>query len=262
MFADAAAPGLVFAQAIGRWGNYFNNELYGRATDLPWRLRIHDISVETGRAAVDANGDPIVVGYFHPTFLYESLWCVLVGLALLAVDQRYRVGRGRLFALYAVLYSIGRAGIESLRIDEANHILGLRLNLWTCLIVIIGGIAWIVTHPGPRETSPYLDEPAPGEGAEPADAADELEASGDAPTPDTRRADEPTSDKPTSEKPASDEPTADRATADERTPDEPGDADAGAAEPGGEGGIEGARTAPDAAAQPSQGRPAGDTGSR
>jgi prolipoprotein diacylglyceryl transferase len=161
-FADAAAPGLVLAQAIGRWGNYFNNELYGRTTSLPWKLAIHDVSVDTGKATVDANGHAIVLGYYHPTFLYESIWCVLVALALLAVDQRYRMGRGRLFALYAVLYSFGRFWIESLRIDEAHHLWGLRLNEWTSLAVMIGGIAWIVTHRGPREISVSLDDPLPG----------------------------------------------------------------------------------------------------
>ena len=167
VFADAAAPGIVLAQAIGRWGNYFNNELYGRSTDLPWKLEIHSISVETGRAAVDADGTPIVLGYFHPTFLYESIWCVLVAVALVVADRRYRMGRGRVFALYAVLYSLGRLGTESLRIDEAHRILGLRLNIWTCLIVIIGGLAWMATHPGPREASPSLDAPDPEPAADP-----------------------------------------------------------------------------------------------
>lgn len=172
VFADAAAPGLVLAQALGRWGNYFNNELYGRATTLPWKLQIHDVSVDTGKAAVDANGNPIVLGYFHPTFLYESIWCVLVALTLLGADRRYRMGRGRVFALYAVLYSAGRFVIESLRIDQAHHLLGLRLNEWTSLVVIIGGIAWILTHPGPREASTSLDDPLVAENAEDAEDAD------------------------------------------------------------------------------------------
>jgi prolipoprotein diacylglyceryl transferase len=158
VFADAAAPGIVLAQAFGRWGNYFNNELYGRATDLPWGLEIHEISLDTGKAAVDADGHAIVLGTFHPTFLYESIWCILVCFALLAADQRYRMGRGRLLALYAVLYSLGRAVIESLRIDDAHHLLGLRLNEWTSLVVILGGIAWIVTHPGPREESVFRED--------------------------------------------------------------------------------------------------------
>lgn len=161
VFADAAAPGVVLAQAFGRWGNYFNNELYGRPTDLPWKLEIHRISVDSGKAAVDAHGEAIVVGYYHPTFLYESIWCVLVCLALLAADRRFRLGRGRVFALYAVLYSLGRAAIESLRIDEAHHLMGLRLNEWTSLLVIAGGLAWLITHPGPRELSPSLDVPLP-----------------------------------------------------------------------------------------------------
>ncbi|MCU1690715.1 MAG: hypothetical protein JWN20_2643 [Jatrophihabitantaceae bacterium] len=173
VFADAAVPGVVLAQALGRWGNYFNNELYGRATTLPWKLEIHEITVGSGKASVDANGNAIVLGYFHPTFLYESIGCVLVALILLAADQRFRIGRGRLFALYAVLYSFGRFWIESLRIDTAHHLMGLRLNEWTCLVVFTGGIIWIATHPGPREDSPNLDEPdadpARDGDAEPAD---------------------------------------------------------------------------------------------
>jgi prolipoprotein diacylglyceryl transferase len=168
VFADAAAPGIIAAQAIGRWGNWFNNELYGRATTLPWKLEIHDVSVDTGKAAVDANGHVIVLGYFQPTFLYESLWCAFVCIALLAIDRRFALGRGRLFCLYVVMYSFGRFWIESLRIDMAHHFLGLRLNEWTALVVIVGGVAWFVTHPGPREDSVYIRK----EDAESADVPD------------------------------------------------------------------------------------------
>jgi prolipoprotein diacylglyceryl transferase len=135
LFADAAAPGLIIAQAIGRWGNYFNQELFGRPTTLPWGLKI------------DFAHRP--VGYqqyatFHPTFLYESVWDLLVGATLLVIDRRARLGRGRLLALYIMLYTFGRGLIEALRIDDAEHFLGLRLNDWTSLVVFLGALAMYV----------------------------------------------------------------------------------------------------------------------
>lgn len=128
-YADAAAPGIVLAQAIGRWGNYFNQELFGGPTSLPWGLEISP-----------ANRPPGYTQYatFQPTFLYESLWCVLVALALVQIDRRFTLARGQIFALYGVLYTIGRGLIELLRTDHANHILGLRLNVWTSVIVFAG----------------------------------------------------------------------------------------------------------------------------
>ena len=136
-FADAAAPGVVLAQAIGRWGNYFNNELYGARTDLPWGLEIH--CWDQGTGAVTCPGSTSnVLGTFQPTFLYESLWCLLVALALVLVDRRFRLARGQIFALYGMLYTAGRVVIEMLRTDEANHVLGLRLNVWTSILVFAG----------------------------------------------------------------------------------------------------------------------------
>ena len=128
-YADAAAPGIVLAQAIGRWGNYFNQELFGGPTSLPWGLEISP-----------ANRPPGYTQYatFQPTFLYESLWCVLVALALVQIDRRFTLARGQIFALYGMLYTIGRGLIELLRTDHANHILGLRLNVWTSVIVFAG----------------------------------------------------------------------------------------------------------------------------
>jgi prolipoprotein diacylglyceryl transferase len=145
-FADAIAPGIVLAQAIGRWGNWFNQELFGRPTSLPWGLRID----EAHRPAnyLDATT-------FHPTFLYESLWCVLVGAACVWADRRWRMGHGRVFALYIALYVVGRTAWESLRVDPANDIFGLRVNLWVCLIVFLGSVTYLVLshrlRPG-RET--------------------------------------------------------------------------------------------------------------
>ncbi|MDJ0441445.1 prolipoprotein diacylglyceryl transferase [Rhodococcus qingshengii] len=127
-FADALAPGLVLAQAIGRWGNYFNQELYGAPTTLPWALQI-----DPAHRPADTSS----IGLYHPTFLYECLWNIGVALLLLWVDRRYTVPRGRLFTLYVAAYTLGRGWVEALRVDHANHILGLRLNDWTSLIVLM-----------------------------------------------------------------------------------------------------------------------------
>jgi prolipoprotein diacylglyceryl transferase len=134
-YADAVAPGIALAQAIGRWGNWFNQELYGRPTDLPWGLEIAPENRPAAYAAAET---------FHPTFLYESLWCVGVALAVVWADRRFRMGHGRAFALYVALYSVGRAGIESLRVDPADLVLGLRFNVWTSLLVLAGAVAYIV----------------------------------------------------------------------------------------------------------------------
>jgi prolipoprotein diacylglyceryl transferase len=163
-FADAIAPGIAFAQAIGRWGNWFNQELYGRATDVPWALEID-------------NG--LDQGTFHPTFLYESLWCLALGVLVIWADRRFRLGHGRAFAVYVAGYTAGRFWIEYLRIDEAHEFLGLRLNNWTALLVFAAAVAYLVVssrlRPGREEAvEPGTpdDEPATGAAAEPAgDAA-------------------------------------------------------------------------------------------
>jgi prolipoprotein diacylglyceryl transferase len=143
--ADAIAPGIVLAQGIGRLGNWFNNELYGSLTTLPWGLRVHRWDETAGRAVTGSDGAPALLpGTYHPTFLYELLWDVGVCLALVWVDRRWRVGHGRLFALYVALYTAGRFWIELLRIDQAEHILGLRLNVWTSLLVFAGAMAYFV----------------------------------------------------------------------------------------------------------------------
>lgn len=133
--ADAIAPGLALAQAIGRLGNYFNQELFGAPTNLPWGLEIDPAHRPPGYEQFTT---------FHPTFLYESLWMVGVALILIWADRRFNLGHGRVIALYIVLYCIGRFWIELLRIDTANHILGLRLNVWTAIIVGIGGLVWFL----------------------------------------------------------------------------------------------------------------------
>jgi len=124
--ADALAPGLLVAQAIGRIGNYFNQELFGKPTTKPWGLEI----------AADKRPD----GYtqfatFHPTFLYELLWNLAAAALIIAIDRKVKLTGGRAFALYAMLYTSGRVWIEALRIDEANHLGPFRLNVWTSIIV-------------------------------------------------------------------------------------------------------------------------------
>ncbi|HZW45722.1 MAG TPA: prolipoprotein diacylglyceryl transferase [Dermatophilaceae bacterium] len=155
-YADAAAPGVVLAQAIGRWGNYFNNELYGAKTDLPWGLEIHCWDQGAGAAITCPNSTTSILGTFQPTFLYESLWCLLVALALVLVDRRFTLAKGQIFALYVILYTFGRGFIEMLRTDEANHVLGLRLNVWTSVIVFAGAAFayWRLGVRDTRETHP------------------------------------------------------------------------------------------------------------
>lgn len=148
-FADAAAPGVAIAQGIGRWGNWFNNELYGGPTDLPWGLTIHEWDNGAGRAVRDASGDPVVLGTFHPTFLYEFVWVMLLAAVLLLVDRRFSLARGQLFGLYVAGYPIGRIIIEKMRTDEAELILGQRLNVWTSIVVFLIGVA-IYVHTGRR----------------------------------------------------------------------------------------------------------------
>jgi prolipoprotein diacylglyceryl transferase len=165
---DAIAPGIVVAQAIGRVGNWFNNELYGRATDLPWGLRIYEWDTSAGQAKLDEGGEPVVLGTYHPAFAYEAIWDVGTAAVLVWADRRWKLGHGRVFALYVVLYCAGRAWIEALRIDPANHILGLRLNLWTSAVGFLGGLAYLVIsarlRPG-REDDVRRVTPAPDDDA-------------------------------------------------------------------------------------------------
>ena len=132
-FADALAPGLLVAQAIGRLGNWFNNELYGGPTDLPWALRIYEWD-GTG-AVLGADGQPVVLGTFHPTFLYELLWNLGAAAVVVWADRRYRLGHGRAFALYVATYCLGRLWIELLRTDPAETFFGVRINVFTSVIV-------------------------------------------------------------------------------------------------------------------------------
>lgn len=156
-FGDAGVPGVALAQALGRWGNYFNNELYGRPTNVPWKLQIHCWNVPEGHAVPCGNGGSTLMGYYQPTFLYESVWDIGLALFLIWAGRRFALGNGRVFALYAIGYGAGRLWVEALRSDPANHIFGLRINIWTALLAIVGGLIWFGTHRGPRETSIYRD---------------------------------------------------------------------------------------------------------
>jgi prolipoprotein diacylglyceryl transferase len=142
---DAAAPGLLVAQAIGRLGNWFNQELFGRPTTLPWALEIAPQYRPAGYAQYAT---------FHPTFLYELVWNLLAALVLVVVDRKFRLGHGKVFALYIVLYTAGRFWIEALRIDTVNEIGGFRLNNYTSLIGFVVGLVWfgwLVRHRTGRE---------------------------------------------------------------------------------------------------------------
>lgn len=146
---DAIAPGIALAQAIGRWGNWFNQELFGAPTTLPWALQIDPQHRPAGYAEFAT---------FHPTFLYESLWMLGVALVLIWADKRFTMGHGRVFALYVLLYCLGRGWIEYLRIDTANTILGVRLNVWTSILVGLGALVYLIVsarlRPGREEVTP------------------------------------------------------------------------------------------------------------
>ncbi|MFI0820743.1 prolipoprotein diacylglyceryl transferase [Streptomyces sp. NPDC021098] len=150
-YADAVAPGIAVAQAFGRWGNWFNQELYGRPTTLPWGLEI-----DPAHRPADTPG----IGTYHPTFLYESLWCLGVALVVLWADRRFRLGHGRAFAVYAAMYTMGRAWTEWLRIDDAHYVLGVRLNDWTAMVVFLGAVLCFVVSAKRRPGREELVEPA------------------------------------------------------------------------------------------------------
>jgi prolipoprotein diacylglyceryl transferase len=138
-FADAVAPGLLLAQGIGRIGNWWNQELYGKPTTLPWALKI-DLS--------HLPADPKYAGYttFHPTFLYELIWDFVGVVVLIYVGKRFRIKPPGLFALYVAWYCFGRFFEELLRIDPAHHIAGLRLNAWVSAILFVCAVVYFVLH--------------------------------------------------------------------------------------------------------------------
>ncbi|MEV6606448.1 prolipoprotein diacylglyceryl transferase [Kutzneria sp. NPDC051319] len=217
--ADAIAPGIVLAQAIGRLGNYFNQELYGRVTDVPWALEIFNrVDPATGVAdPINGVAQGPATELVHPTFLYELLWNIGVALLVVWADKRFKLGHGRAFALYVAAYTAGRFWIELMRDDTATLVFGVRVNVWVAALVFIGAVVYMIVarKRGPREDLVAIrearEEGLTGAAASAVDSdaaeADAVEGSEDA---------EP-SEKAVDEGPAStDEAEADKA-ADEKT---------------------------------------------
>ena len=154
---DAAAPGVLVAQAIGRWGNWFNQELFGRPTDLPWGLEIDPVHRPPGFETE---------ALFHPTFLYEFGWNMLAFAVLIWLDRRFRFGHGRMVAAYVMAYTLGRGWIEMLRIDtvQLDDVGGLRFNVWTSIVLFAAAAAYFLIsrskRPG-REEAVYVDGRGP-----------------------------------------------------------------------------------------------------
>ncbi len=261
-FADAIAPGIILAQAIGRLGNYFNQELYGRETTLPWGLEIfyrRDPSGYIDPHSLDGVSTGQVALVVQPTFLYELIWNVLIFVVLIYADRRFRLGHGRLFALYVAGYCLGRFGVELLRDDTATHIAGIRINSFTSTFVFIGAVVYLMVAPKGREAPESLrgtdyvaeeaaePEPAPesadelaavaaaqattaagpvsvGEDDKPADSADTLEAAkvaeAEAEEPETEKA-EAEAEEPETEKAEAEaeEPETEKAEAEAEEPE-------------------------------------------
>jgi len=183
--ADAIGAPIVVAQAIGRVGNYFNQELYGRPTTLPWGLEIFQRFDSSGRlddltGSVPPGAVPIAV--VHPTFLYELLWNLVVAAAVVWADRRFRLGHGRAFALYVAGYCVGRFAIELMRDDPATLVAGIRINVFTAAIVFAAAVAYLVLAPKGREAPETLrptaeGSRAPSDGA-PVAASDEPDSDG------------------------------------------------------------------------------------
>jgi prolipoprotein diacylglyceryl transferase len=178
---DAAAPAILVAQAIGRLGNWFNQELFGRPTTLPWGLEIAQQYRPAGYGQFAT---------FHPTFLYEILWNLAAAALLIWLDRRFRLGHGKVFALYVLLYTGGRFWIEALRIDTVAEIGGFRLNNYTSLVGFVVALIWLIwlirnrpgreevvegitasAEPVPKGSPPSTDEVAVADGKADKDAA-------------------------------------------------------------------------------------------
>lgn len=179
---DAAAPALPLAQAIGRWGNWWNQELFGGPTDLPWGLEID---------AANRPAEYADVATFHPTFLYESLWNLALVALIIWVGRRGLLQRGYLFSLYVAGYGLGRLAMEALRVDEASLLLGLRVNVWMSLALIVVGGAFVVrgwraaSRGDVGDDAPY--DPGRGPAADLATADDRSGADGGATGADDER---------------------------------------------------------------------------
>jgi prolipoprotein diacylglyceryl transferase len=168
-FADAVAPGIVVAQAIGRLGNWFNQELYGGPTTLPWGLEIYE-RIDPASGVRDSLGGVAVgppVAVVHPTFLYELLWNLGVAALVVWTDRRFRLGHGRAFAVYVAGYTAGRFWIELMRTDPATHVFGVRINVIVAVVVFLGAVLYIALAPRGREEIHQAD--AEETAAEPAE---------------------------------------------------------------------------------------------
>jgi len=181
---DAMAPGVAVAQSIGRWGNWFNQELFGRPTDLPWGLEI-DLENRPSRYVKDET--------FHPTFLYESIYCLLLAAFLVRAERRFGFKRGQTFALYVSLYCVERFFMELLRVDEASKVFGVRFNALLSILLAVGGAIVFVAlgrsgsrPPAAAPAAPTV-APDPNDGAEARDgtaASDSAVSDATAPDPD------------------------------------------------------------------------------
>ena len=157
-FADAVAPALILAQAIGRLGNWFNQELYGRPTDVPWALDIYYRINEAGEyAPVSGRSTGEVITSVHPTFLYELVWNVAVCLFLLWAQKAWKLGHGRVFALYVAGYTLGRFFVENMRSDEATMVFGLRINVIVSVVLFIVALVVFFKLPRGQETPAEVD---------------------------------------------------------------------------------------------------------
>lgn len=155
--ADALAPGIVLAQAVGRLGNWFNQELYGAETTVPWALDIYYRVDEQGAfAPLTGRSTGEVIASVHPTFLYELVWNLLVFAFLLWADKHFRLGHGRVFWLYVAGYTMGRFAIELMRTDAATLILGLRVNTWVSGLLFVVSLGIFFLLPRGREAEKEL----------------------------------------------------------------------------------------------------------
>ena len=272
-FADALAPGIALAQAFGRWGNYFNQELYGRPLHTFWALHIDQAHRPKLPNTDQLDPKYADVATYHPTFLYESIWCVGVAILVVWAGKRYKLNWGRSFALYVAAYTVGRGWIEALRIDSAHHFLGLRLNDYTSIIVFLCAVAYMYiyrdkssveevleTHPSadpeaeaPEHDTATADQPTPEPEALAATTAAPTAASSAAGAP-TEAVPQSTRDTPTDEA----APAAETATEHPATADAPsGTADEAAANPTAEAVAPAApEAAPDERAQAPSATPA------
>jgi len=205
VYADSVAPGIAVAQAIGRVGNWFNQELFGSATDLPWALEVFVRTPGGVAGGIPTDGvcefptdyikatPELLCGTYQPTFLYEILWNCGVALVVVLADRRFRLGGGRAFAVYVAGYTLGRTWIEMMRIDPANHIFGLRINVFTSVIVFFGAVLFLILRRNRGREDPALvwgpDRPGKNDAApEPATVPASTDAPAD-PEPEAPKSD-------------------------------------------------------------------------